>query len=141
VCRGASASSHRRYDGALVIANRVRTGVPKTLELKGNLHSQIIPAAPDIIKLFSANPGRFSESVGSWPLLVKRGGLGVLHHFPVQKRGEKTASFLGGKFLYFPHCGAHVPHFTKRGQELNFACYIDKEFYCLNPMNYLYCIF
>jgi hypothetical protein len=31
---------------------------------------------------------------GSWPLLVKRGGLEVLHRFPVQRRGGKTASFL-----------------------------------------------
>jgi hypothetical protein len=23
----------------------------------------------------------------------------------------------------------------------DFACYIDKELYCLNHMNYLYCIF
>jgi hypothetical protein len=35
---------------------------------------------------------------GSWPYLVKQGGLGVLHHFPVQRRGGKTASFLWGSF-------------------------------------------
>jgi hypothetical protein len=31
---------------------------------------------------------------GSWPVLVKRGGLEVLHRFSVQRTGGKTASFL-----------------------------------------------
>jgi hypothetical protein len=31
---------------------------------------------------------------GSWPVLVKRGGLEVLHRFSVQRMGGKTASFL-----------------------------------------------
>jgi hypothetical protein len=35
---------------------------------------------------------------GSWPHLVKRGGLGVWHHFLVQRRGGKAASFLWGNF-------------------------------------------
>jgi hypothetical protein len=47
---------------------RQRT-VPKTLALKGTLYSQIIPAAPDIIKLFSLNPSLFSESVSRKALL------------------------------------------------------------------------
>jgi hypothetical protein len=44
-------------------------------------------AQPDVL-------GLFSISVGSWALLVKRGGLGVWHHFLVQRRGGKAVSFL-----------------------------------------------
>jgi hypothetical protein len=43
--------------------------VPKTLDLKGILYYQIIRAAPDIIKLFSLNPSRFSENV-RWKALL-----------------------------------------------------------------------
>jgi hypothetical protein len=38
--------------------------------------------------------GLFSGTVGSWPLLVKRDRLEVLHRFPVQRRGAKTTLFL-----------------------------------------------
>jgi hypothetical protein len=35
---------------------------------------------------------------GSWPLLVKRSGLEVSLRVPVQRKGRKTASFLGEGF-------------------------------------------
>jgi hypothetical protein len=40
----------------------------------------------------------WQNKTGSWPDLVNRGGLGVCHHFLVQRRGGKTASFLWGNF-------------------------------------------
>jgi hypothetical protein len=38
------------------------------------------------------------NNTGSWPILVNRGGLAVLHCFPRHGRARKTAPFLGGSF-------------------------------------------
>jgi hypothetical protein len=42
------------------------------------------------------------DYTGSWPHLVKRGGLEVLPRFPVSERIMKTASFLRRSFSIFP---------------------------------------
>ena len=57
--------------------------------------SQITWVQPDVCRLFSG-------CVGSWPHLVKRGGLGVLHRVPVHERVRKTALFLRRNLSVFP---------------------------------------
>jgi hypothetical protein len=62
---------------------------------------------------------------GSWPDLVKWGGLGVWHHVLVQRRGRKTASFLWGNFSISHSEVLVLPISPKEAKSLNSSKSVD----------------